>query len=351
MKKFMNYCMMAAFALAFTLGMNGCSSDDDPEQVPAYELELVSEQDAALDVDPDALTEQIIKIKTTAKKEDLSIQKENDQSWCTAIVKSETEIAVTAGANTAAADREAKFKLVAGSSSIEFSITQAGVNPKDVTLSIESSDLTDTGYGFMLMDTQNKQNTISVKVTTNASRWHAVATDFSEEGIPAWVHITKARGKSGENMTFYLEANMDMTRNATITIYAGDQEQEIMINQMAMSGATSFKLFTDEKKTQAFENKTALSFKATFDKDDTTEHIKTFYVSTDGGYVTVVCKAGTDTEVDEKDAWLTAGGNLESLRISATSNTTGAERKLDIVIVDSDNWDELFRIPVTQAAN
>lgn len=68
------------------------------------------------------------------------------------------------------------------------------------------------------------------------------------------------------------------------------------------------------------------------------------------GYVTLVCKSGTKDEVDAKDAWLTAGGNLESLRISATSNTTGAERKLDVVIVDSDNRNELFRIPVTQAA-
>lgn len=62
----------------------------------------------------------------------------------------------------------------------------------------------------------------------------------------------------------------------------------------------------------------------------------TFYVTTDGGYVTLVCKSGTEDEVDAKDAWLTAGGNLESLRISATSNTTGAERKLDVVIVDSE---------------
>ena len=351
MKKFMNYCTVAAIAMAFTLGMSGCSSDDNaPEQAPAYDLKLVSEEDAALDVDPDALTEQIIKIETSAKKEDLSIQKVNEQSWCTATVKSETEIAVTAGANTATADREAKFKLVAGSSSVEFSITQAGANPQDVTLTIESDDLTDTGYGFSLMDTENKQNTISVKVTTNASRWTAVASDWSEEGVPSWVHITKARGKSGETMTFYLEANMDMTRSATITIYAGDQKQDIMINQMAMSGATSFKLFTDSDKKAEFANKTALNFKATFDKDDTTEHIKTFYVTTDGGYVPLVCQAGTDNEVDDKDAWITAGGNLESLRISATTNTTGAERKLDVVIVDSDNWDELFRIPVTQAA-
>lgn len=351
MRKFTNYFAMAALALTFTLGMSGCSSsNDDPEPAPAYELKLMNEKDAALDVDPDALTEQIIKIETTASKSDLLIQKVNDQTWCTATVKSETEIAVTAGANTASADREAKFKLVAGASSVEFSITQAGVNPKDVTLSIESSDLTDTGYGFMLMDTENKQNTITVKVNTNASRWTAEATDYSEEGIPSWVHITNARGKNGENMTFYLEANMDMTRNATITIHAGDETVDIMINQMAMSGATSFKLFTDEKKANAFANKTALNFKAAFDKDDTTEHIKTFYVTTDGGYVTLVCKSGTEDEVDAKDAWLTAGGNLESLRISATSNTTGAERKLDVVIEDSDNWNELFRIPVTQAA-
>lgn len=65
----------------------------------------------------------------------------------------------------------------------------------------------------------------------------------------------------------YLEANMDMTRSATITIHAGDETVDIMINQMAMSGATSFKLFTDEKKANAFANKTTLNFKSTFDTD------------------------------------------------------------------------------------
>lgn len=61
-----------------------------------------------------------------------------------------------------------------------------------------------------------------------------------------------------------------MTRSATITIHAGDETVDIMINQMAMSGATSFKLFTDdtdEKKANAFANKTTLNFKSTFDTD------------------------------------------------------------------------------------
>ena len=348
MKKFMNYWAMAVLALTVAIGTSGCSSDNNaPEPAPAYDLKLVSEADAALDVDPDALSEQIIKIETTAPKEDISIQKVTDQIWCTATVKSETEISVTAGANTASADREAKFKLVAGSSSLEFSITQAGVDPKDVTLTIESEQLTEYSGMYSYMG-QNDKAVVSVKVNTNASRWHASYNSMmgDEEGVV----ITKARGKNGETMTFYLEPSMSEMTAGTLTIYAGDQSVDITINQMTMGGATYFKLFTDEKKTEAFANKTALNFKAAFDKDDTTEHIKTLFVDTDGGYVTRVCKTGTDTEVEGDAAWLTAGGNLESLRISATSNTTGSERSLDIVIVDSDDWAELFRIPVTQAA-
>ena len=56
----MNYFAMVALALAFTLGTSGCSSSNDgPEPAPAFELKLMDEKDAALDVDPDALTEQI----------------------------------------------------------------------------------------------------------------------------------------------------------------------------------------------------------------------------------------------------------------------------------------------------
>ncbi|OYP70211.1 hypothetical protein CIK94_05110 [Prevotella sp. P4-51] len=347
MKKFMNYLRVAVVALTISMAMSGCSSSDDPAPAPTYNVSLVNESDAALDVDPAALSEQIIKIQTDAPLTDLSIQKVTEQSWCIATVKSTSEIAVTAGANTSTADRVAKFKLLAGSSVLEFSVTQAGANPQNVTLSIESEQLQEYSGMYSYMG-QNDKAVVKVKVTTNASRWHATATAMM--GNDADFVITKARGKSGEEMEFYLQPSMSEMLAGTITITAGDQSVDITVNQMTMNGATMFKLFSDENKTKAFANKTTLNFAATFDKDDTTEHIKTFYVTTDGGYVTLVCKAGTDTEVEGDAAWLTAGGNLDALRISATSNTTGAERKLDVVIVDSDNWSELFRIPVVQAA-
>lgn len=63
-------------------------------------------------------------------------------------------------------------------------------------------------------------------------------------------------------------------------------------------------------------------------------------------------ESGSEDEVDDENSWLGAGGDLNELRINVkTNNTTGAERKLDVVIMDS-NWDaELFRIPIVQKAN
>lgn len=350
MKKFMNYLGVAALVLAISLAMSGCSSDNGNGDNPpptAYELKLVNESDAALDVDPAELSEQIIKIETNAPMQDMSIKKITEQSWCIATLKNTSEIAIKAGANTTTADRVAKFKLLAGASTLDFTITQAGADPQNVTLAIESKQLQEYSGMYSYMGNNDKA-VVKVKVTTNASRWHATATAMM--GDDADFVITKARGKSGEEMEFYLEPSLTKMLAGTITITAGDQSIDITVNQMAMNGATMFKLFTDEEKTKAFANKTTLNFAATFDKNDATEHIKTFYVTTDGGYVTLVCKAGTDTEVEGNAAWLTAGGNLDALRISAVTNTTGAERKLDVVIVDSDNWDELFRIPVVQAA-
>lgn len=347
MRKLINYWMLAAgFIVALSLGTTACSSEDGPDDV-FYNLAFVDEADAALDVDPEALTEQIIKITTDASVENISVAKETEQSWCTATVKSNSEIAITAGANASTSDREAKFVIQAGLSQLRFSVTQAGVAPENVTLSIESSQLSEA-YGSYSYMGDNKSTVISVKVTTNAPRWKATASVImgNENGIV----ITKARGKSGESMTFYLEPSMADMLSGSITISAGEAEATIWLNQMAMAAATSFKLFADDKKTSEFKSGTSLAFNATFDKDDTTEHIKTFYVTTDGGYVVLICKSGTEDEVTGSDAWLEAGGNLETLRVSATSNTTGAARSLDIVIADSDYENVLFRIPVTQAA-
>ena len=175
MKKFMNYLRVAVVALTISMAMSGCSSSDDPAPAPTYNVSLVNESDAALDVDPAALSEQIIKIQTDAPLTDLSIQKVTEQSWCIATVKSTSEIAVTAGANTSTADRVAKFKLLAGSSVLEFSVTQAGANPQNVTLSIESEQLQEYSGMYSYMG-QNDKAVVKVKVTTNASRWHATAT-------------------------------------------------------------------------------------------------------------------------------------------------------------------------------
>ena len=93
MKKFMNYLRVAVVALTISMAMSGCSSSDDPAPAPSYNVSLVNESDAALDVDPAALSEQIIKIQTDAPLTDLSIQKVTEQSWCIATVKNTSEIA------------------------------------------------------------------------------------------------------------------------------------------------------------------------------------------------------------------------------------------------------------------
>ena len=353
MKRLMNYWILAVMAIS--IGVSSCSSDDEEEgeQLPVYELSIVNEADAKLDVDPEALTEQIIKIQTNAEQKDLYLEKENEQAWCTASVKSVTEIAVRAGANPNVADREAKFKLVAGASSVLFSVVQAGKNSEGCTLSIDSRDIEEL-YGSYMYTGDNSGQTLSVKINTTASRWKAVTADMMGEGDGSdWILIKNSRGKSGETMECALAPNVaGDIQSGSITISAGDAEEiTIYINQMGMDAATSYKLFTDDKKTQEFKNGTALSFDATYSAE-AKERIKTLYVETNGGYVALICESGSEDEVDDENSWLGAGGDLNELRINVkTNNTTGAERKLDVVIMDS-NWDaELFRIPIVQKAN
>lgn len=355
MKRLMNYWMIAAIAVALSMGMSSCSSDDDEgdKELPTYELKIVNQADTKLDVDPEALSEQVIKIQTNAAQKDLNLEKVNEQSWCTASVKSTTEITVKAGANPNATDREAKFKLVAGATSVTFTVTQAGMNSTGRTLSIESNDIVEQ-YGTYSYMGDNTGKVVSVKINTTASRWKVITNNAMGEGDGSdWILIKNPRGKDGETMEFSLAPNVaGDVQSGSIVISAGDAEEiTIYINQMGMDAATTYKLFTDDKKTQSFAKGTTLSFEASY-ATDAKERIKTLYVQTDGGYIALICESGTEDEVDDADSWLAAGGDLDKLLINVKkNNTTGAERSLDVVIIDSD-WDaELFRIPVTQKAN
>lgn len=351
MKKVWNYGMIAALAVSLSVGTISCSSDDDGgTEPPVYELEVVGLGEGnILEVDPADVETKIINLKTNASKEEISIEKVTNQSWCTASLKGTTEIAITSGANTANTDRQAKFKLVAGASSIEFSVIQIGVELAGRTLTIDPSHITyDPTNEYMLysyMGEPNSDKVISIKVTTNANRWKVSSQDFMGDPVD-WIVLKRTSGKTGASVEFSLAANTTgEMRNAYLIISAGDAAPiSIVIMQSAMDAATSYKLYRDVKKETVFAKGTTLTVNA-----DNEGYVETLYVETDGGYVALVCEAGTDNEVD---SWLDAGGNLEKLLIHVKEkNATGEERKLDVVIWDSGWEQELFRIPVVQKAN
>jgi len=99
---------------------------------------------------------------------------------------------------------------------------------------------------------------------------------------------------------------------------------------------------TDEAITIA--NNTLLSFNA----NDISSNRVEYGIDANGSIDVAICTAGTSNPITEEESWLNASyGIYGNIVISPKSaNTTGADRKLDVVLKGGDV--ELFRIPVVQ---
>lgn len=93
-------------------------------------------------------------------------------------------------------------------------------------------------------------------------------------------------------------------------------------------------------------NNTLLSFNAS---DISTSRVE-YGIDANGSIDVAICTAGTSNPITEEESWLNASyGIYGNVVISPKSaNTTGADRKLDVVLKGGDV--ELFRIPVVQKA-
>lgn len=346
MKTNMRFIAVALLAIASSFAMSSCSDDDDKKDAADYTLQFASENDANIEVDAVTLSDTAVHIVTNAPAEALKLEKVNAQTWCSATIKSADRITITSGTNPENTDREAKYKLTAGSASLEFTIVQVGKNPENCTLSIESNALGNDPYvGYTYTD-MNQGAVLSVKINTTAQRWKAETSTMASDD--EWIVLKKTSGKTGTNLeATFLPNATGMMRNGTIKISGGDAESiTIVVMQTSLGDATSYKLYSDVAKTKEIANGTALSFNAS----DIRVNGVTYYVKTDGGFFIMYCTPGTENETAAD--WLDATGNTEVLRIQPkNANTTNQSRSVDVVIYSNDWETELFRIPVTQKGN
>ena len=347
----LKFLAIALLAVTFSFTLNSCSDDDDDKKGEEvnYTLSLASEDDALLELPTDQLVDTVVHITTNAPAELIKVEAvENNGSWCTAKVLNNTTISVKAGIHTESDDRTATFKItVPGAEPVEFTITQLGTDTQN-TITLSGVPMVNDIYSYT---TPYKDGApFSFIIKTNAARWNIEIEDYNnwDDSYIPWYSINKTSGRSGETVEIqFTQANeAGMMRNIMLNISAGTAEPVSISIMQNPKPATEITVWDANWET-TIANNTLLSFNAS---DISTSRVE-YGIDANGSIDVAICTAGTSNPITEEESWLNASyGIYGNVVISPKSaNTTGADRKLDVVLKGGDV--ELFRIPVVQKAN
>lgn len=346
----LKFLAIALLAVTFSFTLNSCSDDDDDKKGEEvnYTLSLASEDEALLELPSDQLVDTVVHITTNAPAELIKVEAvENNGSWCTAKVLNNTTISVKAGIHTESNDRTATFKItVPGAEPVEFTITQLGTDTQN-TITLSGVPMVNDIYSYTAPYKDGAPFSFIIK--TNAARWNIEIEDYNDwdDSYIPWYSINKTSGRSGETVEIqFTQANeTGMMRNIMLNISAGTAEPVSISIMQDIQPATEITVYAADWET-TIANNTLLSFSAS---DANTTKVE-YGIDANGGINVVVCTAGTSNIITDEESWLNAYYGMGSLVMSPRSaNTTGADRKLDVVLKGGDV--ELFRIPVIQKAN
>ncbi len=345
----LKFWIIALLAVTSSFVLSSCDNDDDKKgEDLTYSLSLASEEDALLELPTDELVDTVVHITTDAPAELINVEAiENNGSWCTAKVLDNTTISIKAGIHTGNTDRTASFKItVPGAEPVEFTITQLGTDTQN-TITLSGVPMENNMYSYTAPYKDGAPFSFVIK--TNAGRWNIAVQDWNdpEDGTyTPWYSINKTSGRSGETVEIkFTQANEDSwMRNITLEITAGSADPVSITIMQNVKPATAITVY-DAEWTEEIANNTLLSFNAS---DANTTKVE-YGIDADGSIDVVICETGTSKVITDEESWLNAYYGMGTLSISPRSaNTTGAERKLDVVLKGGET--ELFRIPVVQKA-
>ena len=333
--------LIPAFALV-ALTFAGCSDDGDDQPV-VTKLALADPAQAALTFVATSPAAQVIALDTDASAvtvEQVLAEGEEKAEWCVVTVQSATQIKVAPASNLTTEERTAKYRISAGTvTPVEFTVTQDFPEPVDATLSIDLEG----EYGYFFTAPASGGEISVTTVTTNAHLWTAeLDPGFGDE---PYCSLKTASGASGDALIVTFQPNTQgmMQSGASVTISAGNAEPITIYLNQNVPMATSATVYDAD-----WENELTSPYAVSFAKDKFgAANKQEFGVDANGECSVKVVAAETETEVT--DAWIESYYGTGSWVIYATSeNTTGAERKLDVILVGENNK-VLFRMKVTQA--
>lgn len=335
--------LIPAFALA-ALIFAGCSDDDGDDGQPVVtKLALTDPAQAALTFVATSPEAQVIALDTDASAvtvEQVLAEGESKAEWCVVTIQSATRIKVAPGNNLTGAVRTAKYRISAGTvTPVEFTVTQDFPEPEDATLSIDLEG--DYGYSFTAPATGGEVTVTTV--TTNAHLWTAeLDPGFGDE---PYCSLKTASGESGDALiiTFLPNTQGMMQSGASVTVSAGNAEPITIYLSQSAPMATSATVYDAD-----WENVLTSPYAVNFAKDKFgSANKQEFGIEANGECSVKVVTEGTTTEAS--DAWVESYYGTGAWVIYPSSeNTTGAERKLDVILVGQNDV-ELFRMKVTQA--
>ena len=334
--------LIPAFALA-ALAFAGCSDDDGGDDQPTVtKLALADPAQAALTFVATSPEAQFIALDTDASAvtvEQVLAEGESKAEWCVVTVQSATQIKVAPANNTGVAERTAKYRISAGTvTPVEFTVTQDFPEPVDATLSI---DLPGEGYYAIMAPAAGGDVTVTT-VTTNAHLWTAeLDPGYGDE---PYCSLKTVSGASGDALivTFNPNTGSMPQSGATVTISAGNAEPITIYLSQNAPMATSATVYDEN-----WENELTSPYAVNFAKDTFgATNKQTFGVEANGECSVKVVIEGTSTEVS--DAWVESFYGSAWVIYATSENTTGAARKLDVILV-GENDKEFFRMKVTQA--
>ena len=353
--------LIPAFALA-ALAFAGCSDDDGGDDQPTVtKLALADPAQAALTFVATSPEAQFIALDTDASAvtvEQVLAEGESKAEWCVVTVQSATQIKVAPANNTGVAERTAKYRISAGTvTPVEFTVTQDFPEPVDATLSIDLED----NWGYSFTAPAAGGDVTVTTVTTNAHLWTAEFCDFmgdpitDEEELPTFCSLKTTSGINGDALIVnFLPNTESMMRYAQVRISAGNAEPIVITLNQDVPLATSATVY-DANWTSELTSPYAVAFtkeggdyQTGYDGKPVWKWEKQeFGIEANGSCSVKVVAEGTTTEAT--DAWVESYYGTGTWTISVTSeNTTGAARKLDVILV-GENDKELFRMKVTQA--
>lgn len=333
--------LIPAFALV-ALTFAGCSDDGDDQPV-VTKLALADPAQAALTFVATSPEAQVIALDTDASTvtvEQVLVEGEEKAEWCVVTVQSATQIKVAPASNLTTEERTAKYRISAGTvTPVEFTVTQDFPEPVDATLSIDLEG----EYGYFFTAPASGGEISVTTVTTNAHLWTAeLDPGFGDE---PYCSLKTASGASGDALIVTFQPNTQgmMQSGASVTISAGNAEPITIYLNQNVPMATSATVYDAD-----WENELTSPYAVSFAKDKFgAANKQEFGVDANGECSVKVVAAETETEMT--DAWIESYYGTGSWVIYATSeNTTGAERKLDVILVGENNK-VLFRMKVTQA--